>query len=385
MSLVPLDGRRAGAAAGLAALGLVASPAFGSTSRPLDLVSARLYQVGPDLVLKMRTAEPWQAADLDGGSFCLDLHTSRKFERVCVTGGRRLRLRYELLGADGRVWRARLLAEGTLRRHESHSLIAAFPFATIGLHPGPVGWRVFSTRAACPAPAEPTAPCKGNVPRTGLARFRIRRPHAVGCTRHGRPFLRHASGHRRAVALTFDDGPSPSSPAMLHVLHRFRVNATFFLLGRQVRRYPRLPRRELRAGNELGNHSFRHSASPSYRDLRTTNRLIRAASGFRPCLFRPPFGAVSRSLIESALALRMSTVGWDVDPRDWSTPGADAIARRVLRAVHPGAIVVMHDGGGSRSQTVAALPVILRGLHHRRYHVETVSQLLGDRFRWYPS
>ena len=80
----------------------------------------------------------------------------------------------------------------------------------------------------------------------------------------------------------------------------------------------------------------------------------------------------------------MDTVGWDVDPADWSSPGTGAIERRVLAAVHPGAIVIMHDGGGSRSQTVAAMPAILEGLHRRHYRVETVSQLLGDRFRWYP-
>jgi peptidoglycan/xylan/chitin deacetylase (PgdA/CDA1 family) len=80
----------------------------------------------------------------------------------------------------------------------------------------------------------------------------------------------------------------------------------------------------------------------------------------------------------------MTTVLWSVDPRDWSRPGAGTIARRILGGVRPGAILLLHDGGGPRSQTVAALPTILRGLRRRGYRFQTVSRLLGGHARWYP-
>jgi peptidoglycan-N-acetylglucosamine deacetylase len=209
------------------------------------------------------------------------------------------------------------------------------------------------------------------------------RPRA-GCTRHGAPFRTNGSRRHRTVALTFDDGPSPYTHRVLRILRRFRVPATFFLIGQQVGPFRREARAELRAGEEIGNHSLRHSFLPSRGDLARTNQVIRRATGFRPCLFRPPGGAVNSRVVGSALSLGMDTITWDVDPRDWSRPGTGAIVSRVLGAVRPGSIVLMHDGGGPRGETVAALPTILRVLRHRGYRFETVSALLGDKLVWLP-
>jgi peptidoglycan/xylan/chitin deacetylase (PgdA/CDA1 family) len=91
---------------------------------------------------------------------------------------------------------------------------------------------------------------------------------------------------------------------------------------------------------------------------------------------------VNGALIGRADAQRLTTVNWDVDPRDWSTPGGGAIASNVIRTARRGSIVVMHDGGGPRAQTVAALPAILSHFRHRRYRFVTISELLGNRFTY---
>ncbi len=116
--------------------------------------------------------------------------------------------------------------------------------------------------------------------------------------------------------------------------------------------------------------------------MRETSRRIKHATGFAPCLFRPPGGAFDSRVVSDARSLGMSTVIWDVDPRDWSTPGSGAIYSRVVSATRPGSIVLMHDGGGNRSQTVAALPKIVHTLRHRGYRFVTVTRLLRQRTIW---
>jgi len=176
----------------------------------------------------------------------------------------------------------------------------------------------------------------------------------------------------RTVALTFDDGPSPTyTPQILGLLRRDHVPATFFVIGELAERYPDLVRAEIRSGMSVGNHSWDHPESPPFVDLaparvrseisRTNAELARL--GDRAHLFRPPGGSFDPSLVAVAQAEGVRVVLWDVDPRDWA-PGATArkIARAVLENVKPGAIVELHDGGGDRSATVAALPKIIRGI-----------------------
>jgi peptidoglycan/xylan/chitin deacetylase (PgdA/CDA1 family) len=136
------------------------------------------------------------------------------------------------------------------------------------------------------------------------------------------------------------------------------------------------------AGDEIGNHSYHHENDPSRSSMAATNSAIRRVTGFEPCLFRPPGGAFNSRVVGDAHALGMTTIIWNVDPRDWSTPGSSAIYSRVVSAARPGAIVVMHDGGGNRSETVAALPHIIKALRSRGYRMVTVSKLLGQRTIW---
>jgi peptidoglycan/xylan/chitin deacetylase (PgdA/CDA1 family) len=183
----------------------------------------------------------------------------------------------------------------------------------------------------------------------------------------------------RAVALTFDDGPSPQyTPRILATLTRLHVHATFFVIGYLAAAYPQLVRRELRLGMTVGNHSYNHPEVPPFDQL--PPRLLRdeialggqalSRLGARPRLFRPPGGSSSPVLVRAAAALGQRVVLWSVDPADW-TAGSTAkeIARRVLSSVRPGSIVILHDGGGDRSATLTALPAIVRGIRKRGLHL----------------
>ncbi|EHN11142.1 polysaccharide deacetylase [Patulibacter medicamentivorans] len=191
---------------------------------------------------------------------------------------------------------------------------------------------------------------------------------------------------RRRVALTFDDGPSPYTAPILRELERRRARATFFQLGRQIGPYQHVVRQLVRRGHALGNHSWSHpSLAPA--DARTRQQLDdtaaaeRRAVGHAGCLMRPPGGDIGERLDRLLRRRGQQAVLWDVDPGDWSRPGARMIVTRVLQAVRPGSIVLLHDGGGDRSQTVAAVPWIVKGLRKRGYHLVTVPTLLGLRRR----
>jgi peptidoglycan-N-acetylglucosamine deacetylase len=202
----------------------------------------------------------------------------------------------------------------------------------------------------------------------------------IGCTHGGAPFRTHGPSGRKRIAIGFDDGPSDYTLSVLRVLRRFNSHATFFEIGQEVPGRSNTMKKILRQGNEIGNHSLHHEADPSSGSLHETDRLIRNATGFRPCDFRPPDGNVNSALIARAHAQHLVTVNWDVDPRDWASPGVGAISSNVIQNARNGSIVVMHDGGGNRSETIAALPSILSHFRHRGYRFVTVAELLGHKF-----
>jgi peptidoglycan/xylan/chitin deacetylase (PgdA/CDA1 family)/sulfur carrier protein ThiS len=178
------------------------------------------------------------------------------------------------------------------------------------------------------------------------------------------------AGGSLAVALTFDDGPWPHTTAqILAILAQRQAPATFFVVGRQVQRYPDLVRRELAAGMAIGSHSWSHSQpfdrlpAARIRDEIARGRRTLQPLGIHPVGFRPPGGATSPAVAAAAQEFGDRTVLWSVDPADWQ-PGvtANQLVQRVLAAARPGAIVLLHDGGGNRSATVAALPAIINGL-----------------------
>jgi peptidoglycan/xylan/chitin deacetylase (PgdA/CDA1 family) len=181
-----------------------------------------------------------------------------------------------------------------------------------------------------------------------------------------------------AVAVTFDDGPSAGTRAILRALRRHDAKATFFLVGREIPGREGIVRRAAREGHELGNHSTSHSALPSEADVANTSNLITRITGGPPCVFRPPAGRTSRLLIRDVHRLGMTTVTWDVDTGDWAFQLPAAIRDRALAGVRPGSIILMHDGGGERAGTARSLSAVIEGLRGRGYELVTVSELLRN-------
>jgi peptidoglycan/xylan/chitin deacetylase (PgdA/CDA1 family) len=181
-----------------------------------------------------------------------------------------------------------------------------------------------------------------------------------------------ARGHGHVVSLTFDDGPNPAdTPRLLEVLRRHRVQAVFCLWGDHVDRHPDIVRRVVAAGHVLGNHSMHHddlsAASPDRirADLvATTAAIRRAVPGARVPYFRAPYGAWGQTPTVAA-ALGMQPLGWRLAVTDWEPPGTDVLVRRLRDGITPGAVVLLHDGGGDRRQTVEAVDRIIPELRAR--------------------
>jgi peptidoglycan/xylan/chitin deacetylase (PgdA/CDA1 family) len=233
------------------------------------------------------------------------------------------------------------------------------------------------TQPAGPQPPPP--PPQREPKKTAPVRYRI-----VGCRSSGASPYYHGPSYSRRVAVGFDDGPAALTPAFVTMLERKRVQATFFLIGQQVTAtYRPTLLRELRDGDVLGDHSFTHpdlaASGGAYGQLRSTIQAIRAQTGYTPCLFRPPYGAYDQALVSTARSLGLATVLWNVDPTDWALPGTSAIEARVLAQVQPGSIILSHDGGGPRGQTLAAYGSIINKLRARRYRIVTIPELLGFR------
>jgi peptidoglycan-N-acetylglucosamine deacetylase len=182
------------------------------------------------------------------------------------------------------------------------------------------------------------------------------------------------------VYLTFDDGPHPTyTPRVLDVLSRYQARGTFFQIGQNVANDPALTRRVHLAGHGVQNHTWSHpdlrtvSAATFNSEVRRTDTAIRAQTGYTPRCLRPPYGAVNTTVRNRAAALGKTVTLWTVDPQDWARPGSSVIASRVLNNVRPNSVILLHDGGGDQSQTVAALSTILSTLKARGYGFRVLS------------
>ncbi|MFI9328480.1 polysaccharide deacetylase family protein [Kitasatospora sp. NPDC052868] len=171
---------------------------------------------------------------------------------------------------------------------------------------------------------------------------------------------------RRVVALTIDDGPDPKhTPIVLALLQQYGIRATFFLIGENAAEHPALVREIADRGHHIANHTWTHpdlrelSEGKVRDELERTSDLLHRATGRAPTWFRAPGGDWGSTSLKVAASLGMRPMAWSVDPRDWARPGTTVITDRVLKDVRPGAIVLNHDGGGDRSQTVAALKTYL--------------------------
>ena len=206
------------------------------------------------------------------------------------------------------------------------------------------------------------------------------------------PTLYHqGAGGEHQVAITFDDGPDPRwTPKILDILKAANVKAAFFLVGVNAEHYPGLVRRIVDEGHEIGNHTYYHPnlalCWPEHvrLELNATQLLLESITGRATTLFRPPYAAdTSPSQLSELTPLQIAqdlnylVVLENIDPQDWAKPGADIILQRVKQQRRDGSIILLHDAGGDRSQTVEALPRILDWLHTRGDTVVSLSTLLG--------
>lgn len=204
----------------------------------------------------------------------------------------------------------------------------------------------------------------------------------IGCRVTG-PQVAYTHGpRRREVALSFDDGPFPLTPQFVRMLRANGAVATFFMIGEQINPgYRATLREELRNGDALGDHTWTHpdllESDEVFSQLKGTREVIRRETGYTPCVFRPPYGDYDSSVIATARSLGLATILWEVDPSDYTLPGVGAIEQRVLAQTQPGSIILSHDGGGPRQETLEAYPYIIRTLRQRGYRFVTVPELLG--------
>lgn len=365
-------------------------PAREQAPAPLTLASAALTQDGGTLELRAATTERWSPASLrrNGQSLCLRLvfeTTSVNSRDVCV----------RRKGASTTLTLARVLRSGghgplhvldaSVSKPSPTSLRARFALSKIGIAAGSsVRWRVISSTDGCVI--ADGGDCFQARPREGAV-LSLTAPRPIGCVATGPAYVTNGSRAQRRVALTFDDGPSTLTPAFLDVLRAKGVKGTFFMIGQQVAPNAAVVRRMLAEGHELADHTWSHAnvsggGSAASSQIQSTANAIQTATGFRPCSFRAPGGAVSSALTSLARGIGFTTVQWDVDPLDWQTPGAGAIYSRIVGRARSGSIVLMHDGGGPRTQTLAALPRVIDTLRARGYAFVTVSELLGAPFTY---
>ena len=206
------------------------------------------------------------------------------------------------------------------------------------------------------------------------------------------PTLYHqGAGDAHEVALTFDDGPDPEwTPKILDILKAAKVKAAFFLVGVNAERYPNLVRRIVDEGHEIGNHTYYHPnlalCWPEHvrLELNATQLLIQTLTGRGTTLFRPPYAADTQpARLADLMPLQIAqdqnylVVLENIDPQDWAKPGADVILQRIKQQRHDGNIILLHDAGGDRSQTVEALPRIIEYLQARNDTIVPLSKLLN--------
>lgn len=178
------------------------------------------------------------------------------------------------------------------------------------------------------------------------------------------------------IALTVDDGPDPTyTPKMLALLARLGIRATFCMIGRSAVAHPDLVKRVLDGGHHIANHTFSHpldiaklpAGAVQAEIARATDAIGAASGGYRPTLFRSPGGAWSPAVLAQCRAEGLRPLDWTVDPRDWSRPGVQHIVTTILTRTHPGSIILEHDGGGNREQTLTALSIALPKLRDAGY------------------
>ena len=194
--------------------------------------------------------------------------------------------------------------------------------------------------------------------------------------------INKAGGSRKYVALTFDDGPGPDTPAVLAELKKLNVPATFFVIGANIQENPEVFRQVLADGHEVGVHTWNHKdmttlpAKEQQAEIESTAGEILSVGGVASRLFRAPYGSVDPAVLKQAEKAKLLSVLWDVDTVDWTRPSADQIVQTAVSQAQPGSIILLHDGGGDRASTIAAVPRIVKELRAKGYEFSTVGDLV---------
>ena len=196
--------------------------------------------------------------------------------------------------------------------------------------------------------------------------------HTVG-TVAGRPVY-YVDDGLDVIALTIDDGPSPVyTPQVLSILEKYDIKAAFSMVGENVTYYPSIAREVADAGHTIVNHTWNHANLMSMKRSKLPGEVDRAtdaihsATGQRPGMFRAPYGAWSPTLLDYCASENLAPLDWSVDPQDWARPGVSKIVKTIMGATKTGSIILEHDGGGDRSETVAALKIAIPRLIDEGY------------------
>jgi len=226
---------------------------------------------------------------------------------------------------------------------------------------------VSSSSAAPPPPAPPSSTSAGP---SGGASASSGAPGA-GTVQTQPEFYIHAGP--KMIALTLDDGPSNVyTPQVLDLLAQYKITATFCMIGQQIAANASLVREVVSAGHAIVNHTWNHADQSKLSLAAVRSQILRAndalaSVGVHPAIFRAPYGAWSPTVFQACAEADLRPLDWSIDPKDWSRPGTSVIVSRIMKNTRTGSIILEHDGGGDRSQTVAALKIVLPQLLEAGY------------------
>jgi peptidoglycan/xylan/chitin deacetylase (PgdA/CDA1 family) len=199
-------------------------------------------------------------------------------------------------------------------------------------------------------------------------------------------FRTHGSNQESKIALTFDDGPdSKYTPAILDILGKYHVRATFFVLGVRAQAHPAIIKRIVHEGHIIGNHSYNHpnpakmTEAQFEKQFTQTQDILQKLIGYEPRFIRTPYGALQENQLRWAAKNGMIAVNWDVDSLDWKELNSSQVLANILQHTHKGAIILQHSAGGEKqnlSGTVKALPILIEELRKQGFKLVTVPELL---------
>ena len=207
-------------------------------------------------------------------------------------------------------------------------------------------------------------------------------PHVLSA-QADQPVIRSGNPNSMKIALTFDDGPHPyKTDAVLDILARYGIRATFFVVGENVSYYPEPLKRAVALGHEIGNHTYHHALlskeceKTTLEEIEKTEEIIFRTAGYRTTLFRPPEGAYDECSLNVVKSKDYRVILWTVDSRDWENTSAEAMVTNALQNVKGGSILLFHDYMGKRSNTLEAIEILIPKLLSQGYEFVTVSELL---------